>query len=177
MPKKIIDIEASSDDNTDNDSYKEESEPEKLTKSIKKTVVDKPKKILSDIQKAVLEGARKKRLENIATAKTNKKIEAAKLLIEQDTNLKLKEHHEEEKPKKAKSKTKTIIIQSESESSSEEEIVIKKKRSKKPKQVVKEESESEEEAKDEQKPTTQRQLKAQISKTKLNNHNVFDGFV
>ena len=36
MPKKVIDIEASSDDNTDNDSYKEESEPEKLTKSIKK---------------------------------------------------------------------------------------------------------------------------------------------
>ena len=45
MPKKIIDIEASSsDDNTDNDSIKEESEPEKLTKSIKKTAVDKPKK-------------------------------------------------------------------------------------------------------------------------------------
>ena len=80
MPKKIIDIEASSsDDSTDNESVKEESEPERLTKSIKKTVVDKPKKVLSDKQKAVLEGARKKRLENIATAKTNKKIEAAKL--------------------------------------------------------------------------------------------------
>ena len=171
MPKKIIDIEASSDDNTDNDSYKEESEPEKLTKSTKKTLVDKPKKVLSEKQKAVLEGARKKRLENIATAKTNKKIEAAKLLIEQDTNLKLKEHHE------AKFKTKTIIIQSESESSSEEEIVIKKKRSKKPKQVVKEESESEEEVKEEQKPTKQRQLKAQISTNKLNKHNIFDGFV
>ena len=128
MPKKIIDIEASSsDDSTDNDSIKEESEPEKLTKSIKKTVVDKPKKVLSDKQRAVLEGARKKRLENIATAKTNKKIEAAKLLIEQDTNLKLKEQHEEEKLKKTKSKTKTIIIQSESESSSEEEIILKRK--------------------------------------------------
>ena len=144
MPKKIIDIEASSDDNTDNDSYKEESEPEKLTKSIKKTVVDKPKKILSDKQKAVLEGARKKRLENIEVAKTNKKIEAAKLLIEQETNLtKLRQkdlEHREKKPKK-----KTIIIQSESESSEEEEIVIKKKRSKKPKQIVKEESDEEEE--------------------------------
>ena len=113
MPKKIIDIEASSDDNTDNDSYKEESEPEKLTKSTKKTLVDKPKKVLSEKQKAVLEGARKKRLENIATAKTNKKIEAAKLLIEQDTNLKLKEHHEEEKPKKTTtkgSKSKSNVI-------------------------------------------------------------------
>ena len=166
MPKKIIDIEASSsDDSTDNDSIKEESEPERLTKSIKKTVLDKPKKVLSDKQKAVLE--------NIATAKTNKKIEAAKLLIEQDTNLKLKEQHDEEKPKKSKSKTKTIIIQSESESSSDEEIVIKKKRSKKPKQ----ESESEEEVKEEQKPTKQRQLKAQISTNKLNKHNIFDGFV
>ena len=172
MPKKIIDIEASSDDSTDNESIKEESEPERLTKSIKKTVVDKPKKVLSDKQKAVLEGARKKRLENIATAKTNKKIEAAKLLIEHDTNLKLKE--EDEKPKKAKSKTKTIIIQSETEeSSSEEEIVIKKKRSKKPKQIVKEESEEEEEVK----PTKQRQLKAQISTNRQNKPNVFDGFV
>ena len=53
MVKKIIDIEASSDDNTDNDSNKSESEPEKLTKTIKKTIVDKPKKVLSEKQKAV----------------------------------------------------------------------------------------------------------------------------
>ena len=118
MPKKIIEIEESSDDNnTDNESTKSESEPEKLTKPIKKTTTtDKPKKVLSDKQKAVLEGARKKRLENIEVAKTNKKIEAAKLLIEQETNLtKLRQkdlEHREKKPKK-----KTIIIQSESESS------------------------------------------------------------
>jgi hypothetical protein len=74
MVKKIIDIEASSDDNTDNDSNKSESEPEKLTKTIKKTIIDKPKKVLSEKQKAVLESARKKRLQNIETNKTNKKL-------------------------------------------------------------------------------------------------------
>ena len=88
MPKKVIDIENLSDD-TDNESYKSDSEPEKLTKSIKKA--DKPKKILSDKQKAVLESARKKRMENIEAAKKNKKIEAAKILIENETNLKIKD--------------------------------------------------------------------------------------
>ena len=58
--KKIIDIENLSED-TDNESYKSESEPERLTKQIK---ADKPKKVLSDKQKAVLERARKKRMEN-----------------------------------------------------------------------------------------------------------------
>ena len=110
MPKKIIDIEASSsDDSTDNDSIKEESEPERLTKSIKKTVVDKPKEVLSDKQKAVLEGARKKRLENIATAKTNKKIEAAKLLIEQETNLNLKDNMMKNNLKKPNLKVKLLL--------------------------------------------------------------------
>ena len=71
MPRKVIDIENLSDD-TDNESYKSDSEPERLTKPIKKA--DKPKKVLSDKQKAVLEGARKKRMENIEAAKKNKKI-------------------------------------------------------------------------------------------------------
>jgi len=40
MPKKIIEIEESSDDNnTDNESTKSESEPEKLTKPIKKLLL------------------------------------------------------------------------------------------------------------------------------------------
>ena len=174
MPRKVIDIENLSDD-TDNESYKSDSEPERLTKTIKK--IDKPKKVLSDKQKAVLEGARKKRMENIEAAKKNKKIEAAKILIENETNLKLKDKVKEvveEKPKKAKKKT--IIIESESESSSdEEEIVIKKKKSKKPKQILKDESEESEE--EVIKKPKQRQLKAQISTQKLNKLNIFDGFV
>jgi hypothetical protein len=176
MPKKILNIEDSStDDNTDN----EESEPEVLTNPIKKEkVFDKPKKQLSDKQKAVLESARKKRTENIALAKQNLKIEAAKLLIEQDTNLKLKSTPEPIEQKK-KSKKKTIIIESESESSSEEEqIIIKKKRSKsKPKpKYIKEESESEEEEEVKPKEIKQRHMKPQISEKKLNKHNLFDGF-
>ena len=176
MPKKIIDIENLSDD-TDNESYKSESEPERLTKPIK---ADKPKKVLSDKQKAVLESARKKRMENIEAAKKNKKIEAAKILIENETNLKLKDKVKEEvvyqeKPKKAKKKT--IIIESESESSSsEEEIVIKKKKAKKPKQIIRQESEEEEEEEVIRKPK-QRQLKPQISTNKLNKLNIFEGFV
>ena len=171
MPKKVIDIENLSD-STENES---ESEPERLTKPIKKA--DKPKKVLSDKQKAVLEGARKKRMENIETAKKNKKLEAAKLLIENETNLKIKDKEVvQEKPKR--SKTKTIIIESESESSSssEEQIVIKKKKGKKPKQIIKEESEEESEEEVIKKPK-QRQLKPQISTQKLNKLNVFDGFV
>jgi len=177
MPKKILNIEDSSDDdNTDN----EESEPEVLTKPIKKEkVYEKPKKVLSDKQRTVLENARKKRTENIALAKQNKKIEAAKILIEQGTNLKLKTT-EEPKPieQKKKKKTKTIIIESESESSSEEEeIIIKKKRSKsKPKnKYIKEESESEEEE-EKSKEIKQRHMKPQINETKLNKHKLFDGF-
>ena len=175
MPRKVIDIENLSDD-TDNESYKSDSEPERLTKTIKK--IDKPKKVLSDKQKAVLEGARKKRMENIEAAKKNKKIEAAKILIENETNLKIKDKVKEtveEKPKKTKKKT--IIIESESESSSEEEqIVIKKKKSNKPKRVVKEESEEESEEEVIRKPK-QRQFKPQISTQTLNKLNIFDGFV
>ena len=66
MPRKVIDIETLSD-STEHES---ESEPERLTKPIK---TDKPKKVLSDKQKAVLESARKKRMENIEAAKKNKK--------------------------------------------------------------------------------------------------------
>lgn len=171
MPRKVMDIETLSD-STEHES---ESEPERLTKPIK---TDKPKKVLSDKQKAVLESARKKRMENIEAAKKNKKIEAAKILIENETNLKIKDKVKEtveEKPKKTKKKT--IIIESESESSSEEEqIVIKKKKSNKPKRVVKEESEEESEEEVIKKPK-QRQLKPQISTQKLNKLNVFEGFV
>jgi hypothetical protein len=141
MPKKVIDIEESSEEQTDD----EGSEPETLTKPVRKTtsikkekVYEKPKKVLSEKQQAVLEGARRKRTENIAKAKQNAKIEAAKLLIEQDTNLKLKSTEEPKLEYKKKSKTKTIIIESESESSSEEQIIIKKKHNKKkPKQKYK----------------------------------------
>jgi hypothetical protein len=177
MPKKIIDIE----DSTDDEQSDEGSEPDILTKPIRKNpiikkekVYEKPKKVLSDKQKAVLEGARKKRTENIALSKQNKKIEAAKLLIEEGTNLKLKSTPEPIAQKK-KSKTKTIIIESESESSSEEQIIIKKKHNKKkPKQIVQEESESEEEP--QPKAIKQRNLKPQINESKLNKHSIFDGF-
>ena len=178
MPKKIIDIEESTDDEQSD----EGSEPDVLTKPVRKTTAikkekvfeEKPKKVLSEKQQAVLEGARKKRTENIALAKQNKKIEAAKLLIEEGTNLKLKSTPEPIAQKK-KSKTKTIIIESESESSSEEQIIIKKKHNKKkPKQIVQEESESEEEP--QPKATKQSQLKPQINESKLNKHSIFDGF-
>ena len=141
----------------------------------KEKVYEKPKKVLSDKQRAVLQGARQKRTENIALSKQNKKIEAAKLLIEEGTNLKLKSTPEPIQQKK-KSKTKTIIIESESESSSEEQIIIKKKHNKKkPKQIVQEESESEEEQ-PQPKATKQRHLKPQINESKLNKHSIFDGF-
>ncbi len=68
MPKKIIDIENLSE----SDEIDSESEPERLTKTIIKP--DKPKKILSEKQKAVLEGARKKRMEKIEAAKKIKKL-------------------------------------------------------------------------------------------------------
>ena len=178
MPKKIIDIEESTDDEQSD----EGSEVDVLTKPVRKStlikkekVYEKPKKVLSDKQRAVLEGARKKRTENIALSKQNKKIEAAKLLIEEGTNLKLKSTPEPIQQKK-KSKTKTIIIESESESSSEEQINIKKKHNKKkPKQIVQEESDDEEE---EPKPKAikQRHLKPQINESKLNKHSIFDGF-
>ena len=178
MPKKIIDIEESTDDEQSD----EGSELDVLTKPVRKNpiikkekVYEKPKKVLSEKQQAVLEGARKKRTENIALAKQNKKIEAAKLLIEEGTNLKLKSTPEAIAQKK-KSKTKTIIIESESESSSEEQIIIKKKHNKKkPKQIVQEESESEEEQ-PQPKATKQRHLKPQINESKLNKHSIFDGF-
>ena len=178
MPKKIIDIEESTDDEQSD----EGSEVDVLTKPVRKStlikkekVYEKPKKVLSDKQRAVLEWARKKRTENIALSKQNKKIEAAKLLIEEGTNLKLKSTPEPIQQKK-KSKTKTIIIESESESSSEEQIIIKKKHNKKkPKQIVQEESDDEEE---EPKPKAikQRHLKPQINESKLNKHSIFDGF-
>ena len=178
MPKKIIDIEESTDDEQSD----EGSELDVLTKPVRKTtaikkekVYEKPKKVLSDKQRAVLESARKKRTENIALSKQNKKIEAAKLLIEEGTNLKLKSTPEPIQQKK-KSKTKTIIIESESESSSEEQIIIKKKHNKKkPKQIVQEESDDEEE---EPKPKAikQRHLKPQINESKLSKHSIFDGF-
>ena len=179
MPKKIIDIEESTDDEQSD----EGSELDVLTKPVRKNPIikkekvfdEKPKKVLSEKQQAVLEGARKKRTENIALAKQNKKIEAAKLLIEEGTNLKLKSTPEPIAQKK-KSKTKTIIIESESESSSEEQIIIKKKHNKKkPKQIVQEESESEEEQPQPKAPK-QRHLKPQINESKLNKHSIFDGF-
>ena len=182
MPKKVIDIEESSDEQTDD----EGSEQETLTKPVRKTtsikkekVYEKPKKVLSEKQQAVLEGARRKRTENIAKAKQNAKIEAAKLLIEQDTNLKLKSTEEPKPEYKKKSKTKTIIIESESESSSEEQIIIKKKHNKKkPKQIVQEESEEEEEEAKPKKnePVKQRHLKPQINEEKLSKYKIFDGF-
>ena len=75
MPKKIIDIEESTDDEQSD----EGSEPDVLTKPVRKTTAikkekvfeEKPKKVLSEKQQAVLEGARKKRTENIALAKQN----------------------------------------------------------------------------------------------------------
>ena len=99
---------------------------------------------------------------NIAKAKQNEKIEAAKLLIEQDANLKLKSTEEPE-----------------SESSSEEQIIIKKKHNKKkPKQIVQEESEEEEEEVKPKKnePVKQRHLKPQINEEKLSKYKIFDGF-
>lgn len=176
MPRKVIEIENLSD-STDNESYKSESEPERLTKPIKKT--DKPKKVLSEKQKAVLQSARNKRMENIENAKKNKKIEAAKILIENETSLKLKDKVEPIVAQPKKAKKKTIIIESESESSPEEEIIIKKKKSRKPKKVIQEISEEEDEDEEEviNKKPKQRQLKPQISTQKLTKLNVFEGFV
>ena len=179
MPKKIIDIEESTDDEQSD----EGSEIDVLTKPVRKStlikkekVYEKPKKVLSDKQRAVLEGARKKRTENIALSKQNKKIDAAKLLIEEGTNLKLKSTPEPIQQKK-KSKTKTIIIESDSESSSEEQIIIKKKHNKKkPKQIVQEESDDDEEEEPKPKAIKQRHLKPQINESKLNKHSIFDGF-
>ena len=72
MPKKIIDIEESTDGEN---SESEGTEIDVLTKPVRKTTVmkkEKPKKILSEKQKAVLEKARKTRSDNIAKAKQNK---------------------------------------------------------------------------------------------------------
>lgn len=126
MVKKLI----ISDDegSTDNESIIEE-----VPKEIKKVV--KPKKVLSDKQLETLAKGRENRKLKIEESKLNKKIEASKLLLQ-----------EEHKNRKKEVK-KEVKVEAESESDEEEVVIIEKKRKpkKKVKKIIIQESESDEE--------------------------------
>lgn len=113
---------------TDNESIIEE-----VPKEIKKVV--KPKKVLSEKQLETLAKGRENRKLKIEESKLNKKIEASKLLLQ-----------EEHKNRKKEVK-KEVKVEAESESDEEEVVIIEKKRKpkKKVKKIIIQESESDEE--------------------------------
>ena len=112
---------------TDNESIIEE-----VPKEIKKVV--KPKKVLSEKQLETLAKGRENRKLKIEESKLNKKIEASKLLLQ-----------EEHKNRKKEVK-KEVKVEAESESDEEEVVIIEKKRKpkKKVKKIIIQESESDE---------------------------------
>jgi predicted DNA-binding protein (UPF0251 family) len=95
---------------------------------------DKRKQPRTEAQLKHFENMRIKRQENIEKEKLNKKIEASKVLLENDLKV---------VPKKEKKVVKKVV----EESSDEEEVIIIEKKKKKPKQkrIIIEESSSEEE--------------------------------
>jgi len=114
---------------TDNESIIEE-----VPKEIKKVV--KPKKVLSEKQLETLAKGRENRKLKIEESKLNKKIEASKLLLQ-----------EENKNRKKETPKKEVKVEAESESDEEEVVIIEKKRKpkKKVKKIIIQESESDEE--------------------------------
>ena len=146
MVKKltISDDEAS----TDNESVIEEV-PKEVPKEVK---VTKPKKVMSEKQLETLRKGRENRKLKIEESKLNKKIEASKLLLEQE--------HKNKKVKK--------VIKAESESDEEEVVIIEKQRKprKKVKKIIIQESESDEEEEEiivpEKKMKSQRNKKSSI---------------
>ena len=124
---------------TDNESIIEE-----VPKEIKKVV--KAKKVLSEKQLETLKKGRENRQLKIEEQKLNKKIEASKLLLEQEHKNRKKETPKKEakaesesdeevviieKQRKPKKKVKKIIIQeSESDEEEEQEIIVPEKKMK-----------------------------------------------
>jgi len=94
---------------TDNESIIEE-----VPKEIKKVV--KPKKVLSDKQLETLAKGRENRKLKIEESKLNKKIEASKLLLQ-----------EEHKNRKKETPKKEVKVEAESESDDEELLLLKKR--------------------------------------------------
>ena len=132
----------------------EESSSDELVEELKPKIDKRTKKERSEKQLQHTENMRKKRFENIEKAKLNKKIEASKILLENDV-----------KPKKK--------IIKEPESESEEEVIIiekKKKPKKKTKRIIIEESssdEEEEDEKEEEKRAPNRPFKSQQNKKSI----------
>jgi hypothetical protein len=150
-----------------------QEEIEKLTaaqKVVKPDKEDKRKtKPRSEAQLQHFENMRIKRQENIEKSKLNKKIEASKVLLENDLKV---------VPKKEKKVVKKVV----EESSDEEEVIIIEKKKKKPKQkriIIEESSSEEEEEEVEEKPkedikyASSRKFKSQQNKKsiiKINNN-------
>ena len=129
----------------------EESSSDELVEELQPKIDKRTKKERSEKQLQHTENMRKKRFENIEKAKLNKKIEASKILLENDI-----------KPKKK------IIKEPESDSDEEEVIIIEKKKKPKPKtkRIIIEESSSEEEEEEERK-APERKFKTQQNKKSI----------
>jgi hypothetical protein len=115
----------------------------------RKSKTTKPRPAKTQAQLDAFKIALAKRQENIKIKKEEKKIDAAKLLLEHDRKTQEAMPHAEEKPdrsiKKARSK-KIIVEESESESEPEVIYIKKKSKTKKPKQkqiIIESESETE----------------------------------
>jgi len=168
LKKKNILKEAACEKDDESFSQGSESEnevPLVKEKASKKEKINK-KKIRSEKQQESFKKAFETRMNNIEKRKLEKKVEASKVLLENEFKFK-----EKEEVPKIKKVIKKVI---EPESSSEEETIIveKRKKKKKPKTkriIVEESSESEgetdkEDSIDEQPPIKEKQFKSQQNK-------------
>ena len=125
------------------------------------------KKPRSDKQMEHFANMAAKRKENIEKKKLEKKIESAKLLIENDIEVAPKK----EIRKQLKPEPKEEPQEESEESESEEEIIVKTKRSKPKKKakkvIIVQESESEEESEEEEIQAPKRRLKTQQNKKSI----------
>lgn len=135
MPKKVI-LQKNKDYSSD--------DSETLTKpKVKKSEELKPKKKMTENQLNNLKKGHEVLQKNREAKKLNKKIEASKILLENNIDITTKKKvnknvdSEDEKPTIKKKPTKKIIEESESE---EDVIIVKKK--KKPRQIIIEESDT-----------------------------------
>ena len=167
-PKDYVDDESIEEISSDSDTLTKSKTKKQQSKKKEEIVEeDKPKPIkpkkkmteaqLNNLKKghAVLKSMRDKN-------KLNKKIEASKILLENNiditTKSKSKNDENDKIPQKKKSSKKIV-----EEESSEEEVIIVKKKKKKPKKIIIEESESSSEEESVKQPK-ERVLKSQENK-------------
>jgi len=176
MPKKII-IE-NNDDISENEQSSDsdtltKSKPKKIIQKKEKILEPKPKKRMTESQLNNLKKGQEILQKNREKNKLNKKIEASKILLENNIDVAPKKSDTDEEKIKKKPVKKVV------EESDEEDNVIILKKKKKPKTIIVEESESESESETVQPIKQKLPLKSQENKKssiKINHPNFSNFF-